>query len=88
MTSKRIEPGCLCVIKVGCNAGSVVTAIRLVSADEFINGFPAGHDGWLVSVDDLVGVYKEWGLLRIDGGDPDAAQEDCLDQEVDCHVSA
>lgn len=88
MSIKRIEPGCLCVIKVGPNAGSVVTAVRLVSEDEFIKGFHAGQDGWLVSVDDLVGVYQESGLLRIDGGDPDAGEVESQDQEVDSHAHA
>ena len=79
---KPIEPGCLCVIKVGQDAGTVVTVERWVSADDLIGGWPAGQDGWMVTVDDMVGVFKESGLMRIDGGDPDVSQEDTQDQEV------
>lgn len=80
--NKPIEPGCLCVIKVGPAAGDVVTVARWVSADERIGRWTAGQDGWLVKVDDMVGVFKASGLMRIDGGDPDAAQKETQDQEV------
>jgi len=85
---KPIEPGCMCFIKVGPAAGSVVTVERWVSADERIAGWTAGQDGWLVSNGDQIGVYKASGLLRIDGGDPDAAQEETRDQEVPANALA
>ncbi len=79
---KPIEPGCLCVIKVGAFAGGIVTVARWVLAEERIAGWAAGQDGWLVSNGDQIGVYKDSGLMRIDGGDPDAVQEQAQDQEV------
>lgn len=79
---KPIEPGCLCVIKVGPAAGGIVTVERWVLADERIAGWAAGQDGWLVSNGEQVGVYKDSGLMRIDGGDPDAVQGESQDQEV------
>tara|TARA_R110000824_G_scaffold180013_3_gene360380 strand:+ start:132 stop:401 length:270 start_codon:yes stop_codon:yes gene_type:complete len=89
MSIKPIEPGCLCMIKVGEHSGETVTAIRVVKIGELIEGFyRSKKGGWLVEKGDLIGVYKESGLMRIDSGDPDAGEVESQDQEVDCHASA
>ena len=64
---KPIEPGCLALIVAGECTGTVVTAVRRVTSDEIVHGYQAGRDGWLVEAGNDIGVFADWGLMRIDG---------------------
>lgn len=82
---KPIEPGCLCVVIHPRFYGTPVTAIRFVAAK---TPTPMGRltkrACWEVLCEEAskgIGYFDECYLLRIDGGDPDAVQEETRNQE-------
>lgn len=79
MTEKLmpIEPGCLCVITTGSNAGKTVTAVRSIGEKPFrVRGDDIERArGWEMDRyleawnGELTKVVQERRLMRIDGGD-------------------
>lgn len=83
MATKPIEPGCLVVITDASDPSNIGVSGFTVEMEADAE-FPGVY--WLV---DKTGLFHNQKCLRrIDGGDPDAAQEESQDQEVDCHVYA
>ena len=92
---KPLEPGCLAYVTGGPGAGVTVTCLECMPpGTQFID---IRDDTlrelctrcWLVDHPfDGKAIHEEPYLTRIDGGEPDAVQEESQDQEVDCHVSA
>jgi len=87
---KPIEPGCMCLVVGGSpsGVGESCTVIQWVNdGDAFMTRGGRFENntsisGWAVEFGDGCGVFLDKNLRRIDGGDPDATQEETQDQEV------
>ncbi|WP_237673804.1 hypothetical protein [Vreelandella profundi] len=95
MSTKPIEPGCFAV-----STGHVNSVENRYKTVRVLYDATSEHDDppdkvWCVEGDvfsKALGHGKadffDKDLMRIDGGDPDAVQEESQDQEVDCHAHA
>jgi len=79
---KPIEPGCLALIVGGdpsCIGRECVVIQWVERGGSFISGgelFGAISAGWAIDIDDMVGVWSEKWLRRIDGGEPETIESE------------
>lgn len=92
---KPLEPGCLAYVTGGLGAGVTVTCIEhwpagtpFIDARDDVEKV-VDQACWLVDRPrDGNAIHDERNLTRIDGGDPDAVQEESQDQEVESYAHA
>tara|TARA_R100001039_G_C1784758_1_gene69497 strand:+ start:411 stop:695 length:285 start_codon:yes stop_codon:yes gene_type:complete len=86
---KPIEPGCLAYVKSGPGAGITVTCLEHKAPGFQYKSANTGRrvetlvPAWIAEEpDSKLSIFSAHDLMRIDGGDPDATQEETQDQEV------